>query len=71
MLLVLLALLYRGSEAAPAEPHCFLRGAAFLLLEFQNIGKSSWAPGSTWLVSGATISVLPGLIHRRIRLPPG
>ncbi|HEU5182103.1 MAG TPA: hypothetical protein VFW45_15060 [Candidatus Polarisedimenticolia bacterium] len=64
VLLVLFALLYRGLLPKPrrVSPHFFLLGAAFLLLEFQNISKSSLVLGSTWVVSGVTISVILGLI---------
>jgi hypothetical protein len=39
-----------------AEWHFFLMGAAFLLLEVQNISKASVALGNTWLVNAVIIS---------------
>jgi hypothetical protein len=42
--------------------HFFFLGAAFLLLEFQNITKSSLLFGSTWIVSAMTISGILVLI---------
>ena len=44
------------------NPHFFFLGAAFLLLEFQNISKSVLLFGSTWLVSSITISAILALI---------
>ncbi len=42
--------------------HFFFLGAAFLLLEFQNISKSTLLFGSTWLVSGLIITAILILI---------
>ena len=42
--------------------HFFFLGAAFLLLEFQNISKSALIFGSTWLVNTFTISAILILI---------
>ena len=42
--------------------HFFLLGAAFLLLEFQNISKASLLFGSTWLVNSFIISAILILI---------
>jgi len=42
--------------------HFFFLGAAFLLLEFQNISKTALLFGSTWLVSSITISAILALI---------
>jgi SAM-dependent methyltransferase len=42
--------------------HFFLLGAAFLLLEFQNISKLTLLFGSTWFVSALTITAILVLI---------
>lgn len=42
--------------------HFFLLGAAFLLLEFQNISKTTLLFGATWLVNAYTISGILVLI---------
>lgn len=42
--------------------HFFFLGAAFLLLEFQNISKTTLIFGSTWLVNSFTISAILILI---------
>jgi len=42
--------------------HFFFLGAAFLLLEFQNISKSSLLFGSTWLVNSLNITAILTLI---------
>jgi len=42
--------------------HFFFLGAAFLLLEFQNISKTSLLFGSTWFVNALTISAILVLI---------
>jgi hypothetical protein len=42
--------------------HFFLLGAAFLLLEFQNISKLTLLFGSTWFVNALTISAILLLI---------
>src|SRR4030095_6249258 len=42
--------------------HFFFLGAAFLLLEFQNISKTALLFGSTWLVSTLTSSAILALI---------
>lgn len=42
--------------------HFFFLGAAFLLLEFQNISRTTLLFGSTWLVSSFTISAILVLI---------
>jgi spermidine synthase len=42
--------------------HFFFLGAAFLLLEFQNISKTTLLFGSTWLVNSFTISAILILI---------
>jgi len=42
--------------------HFFFLGAAFLLLEFQNISKMALLFGSTWLVNSLTISAILLLI---------
>ncbi len=42
--------------------HFFFLGAAFLLLEFQNISKTTLLFGSTWLVNAFTISAILLLI---------
>lgn len=44
------------------EPHFFFLGAAFLLLEFQNVSKTALLFGSTWLVNSYTISTILFLI---------
>jgi len=44
------------------DRHFFFLGAAFLLLEFQNISKTALLFGSTWLVSAFTISAILLLI---------
>jgi hypothetical protein len=46
----------------PLSLHFFFLGAAFLLLEFQNISKSTLLFGSTWLVSSITITAILVLI---------
>jgi len=47
-----------GLGKARIDMHFFLLGSAFLLLEFQNIGKSSLLFGSTWIVNSYTISAI-------------
>ncbi len=42
--------------------HFFFLGAAFLLLEFQNISKATLLFGSTWLVNSVIISAILALI---------
>lgn len=42
--------------------HFFFLGAAFMLLEFQNISKSALIFGSTWMVNAYTISAILLLI---------
>ncbi len=70
LLLVLYASL-RGRLGAPAldlrawrtsEWHFFFLGAAFLLLEVQNISKASVALGSTWQVNAVIISGVFGMV---------
>lgn len=58
--------------------HFFFLGAAFLLLEVQNISKASVALGNTWIVSAVIISaillmiLLANLMEARgVRLPDG
>ena len=46
----------------PINWHFFFLGAAFLLLEFQNISKTALLFGSTWAVSALTISAILLLI---------
>jgi hypothetical protein len=54
--------------------HFFFLGAAFLLLEFQNISKSSLLFGSTWMVNSIiisailTLALLANLFVARVRL---
>ncbi|MBI4354288.1 MAG: hypothetical protein HY595_03525 [Candidatus Omnitrophica bacterium] len=57
--------------------HFFFLGAAFLLLEFQNISKTALVFGSTWIVNAITMSAILLLIlaangiAARWRLRPG
>lgn len=44
------------------DRHFMFLGAAFLLLEFQNISKTTLLFGSTWLVTALTISAILALI---------
>lgn len=46
----------------PVNRHFFFLGAAFLLLEFQNISKTALLFGSTWVVNAFTISCILLLI---------
>ena len=46
----------------PVNRHFFFLGAAFLLLEFQNISKTALLFGSTWVVNAFTISAILLLI---------
>ncbi len=71
MLLVLLAYA-RGTLKLPGEMnprrwqrsswHFFFLGAAFLLLEVQNISKASVVLGSTWVVNAVIISGVLGMV---------
>ena len=60
-------------RSARLDMHFFFLGAAFLLLEFQNISKSSLIFGSTWLVNAIMITaililiLLANLIVARLR----
>jgi spermidine synthase len=79
ILLLLFAGLFRGAipRGKRLSLHFFFLGAAFLLLEFQNISKSALLFGSTWLVSSITISailaliLLANLVWVRLRPRPG
>jgi spermine/spermidine synthase len=79
ILLLFFALLFRGAISGERRLslHFFFLGAAFLLLEFQNISKSALLFGSTWLVSSITISailvliLLANLVSSRFSLPAG
>jgi hypothetical protein len=60
------------------DRHFFFLGAAFLLLEVQNISKASVALGNTWLVNAVVISGVLGMalvanliVARWPRLPQG
>jgi hypothetical protein len=64
-ILLLLFLLGRKTLFAKGQKldrHFFFLGAAFLLLEFQNISKSTLLFGSTWLVNTFTITAILLLI---------
>jgi len=50
------------SRAGGFSPHFFFLGAAFMLLEFQNISKSTLLFGATWVVSAITITAILMLI---------
>lgn len=63
MVAVLLALFLFGRKVLmPGEEkiqwHFFFLGAAFLLLEFQNINKTSLIFGSTWVVNAVNFSAI-------------
>lgn len=47
-----------GAHWSTSHWHFFFLGAAFLLLEVQNISKASVALGNTWQVSGVVISAV-------------
>jgi spermidine synthase len=49
-------------ERGPAAWHFFFLGAAFMLLEVQNISKAAVALGSTWWVNAVIISSILALI---------
>ncbi len=60
-LLILLFLGTRKTILAGGQKlnlHFFFLGAAFLLLEFQNISKATLLFGSTWLISGIIITAI-------------
>ncbi len=67
-LMILLGILFLGARKIiltaghKLDYHFFFLGAAFLLLEFQNISKSSLLFGSTWLANGFIISAILLLI---------
>jgi len=67
-LMILLGLLLVGAgktiftAGRKLNLHFFFLGAAFLLLEFQNISKSTLLFGSTWLVNGIIITAILVLI---------
>jgi len=62
LLLVLAAAKLQFGGIAAVNPHFFLLGAGFLLLEFQNISKSSLLFGATWQVNAYTITSILALI---------
>jgi hypothetical protein len=64
------------SSVSPSSPHFFFLGAAFMLLEVQNISKAAVVLGNTWSVNAVVISgvmtmiLLANLIAARLpRLP--
>jgi len=64
---ILLVMIVAGKEivlrkGVKLEWHFFFLGAAFLLLEFQNISKSTLLFGSTWLVNSYVITGILVLI---------
>ncbi|MCP4704614.1 MAG: hypothetical protein GY865_08385 [candidate division Zixibacteria bacterium] len=67
-LMILLGILFVGAGKTilcggqKLNWHFFFLGAAFLLLEFQNISKASLLFGSTWLVNGIIITAILILI---------
>jgi len=70
--LLLIALFWRGARSCPRGSfprpvgrtpwHFFLLGAAFMLLETQNVSKAAVALGSTWWVNAVIISAVLLLI---------
>lgn len=67
IMVILLLILVAASKILPSRGqkmnlHFFFLGAAFLLLEFQNVSKSTMLFGSTWQVNSFIISAILILI---------